>query len=48
MQDRSKQKNQDLIIATNSFTYEDCFLSEILKEKYNLKTSVVKAGHMDQ
>jgi hypothetical protein len=48
MQDGSKQKNQDLIIATNSFTYEDCFLSEILKEKYNLETSVVKAGHMDQ
>jgi len=49
MQDGSRQKNQGLTIATNSFTYEDCvFLSEILKEKYGLKTSVVKAGHIDQ
>ena len=49
MQDGSRQKNQGLNIATNSFTYEDCvFLSEIIREKYGLKTSVVKAGYIDQ
>jgi len=49
MQDGSRQKNQGISLATNSFTYEECiFLSKILTDKYNLKTSVVKAGHQDQ
>ena len=49
MQDGSRQKNQGINLATNSFTYEDCVsLSKILNEKYDLKTSVVKAGHIDQ
>jgi len=25
MQDGSRQKNQGITLATNSFTYEDCF-----------------------
>jgi len=46
MEDGSRQKNQGLSLATNSFIYDDClYLSKILKDKYNLKTSVVKAGH---
>lgn len=49
MQDGSRQKNQGISLATNSFTYEDCvWLSKILSEKYGLKTSVIKAGHIDQ
>jgi hypothetical protein len=49
MQDGSRQKNQGISLATNSFTYNDClYLSKILQEKYNLKTSVIKAGHNDQ
>jgi hypothetical protein len=49
MQDGSRQKNQGVSITTNSFRYEDCvFLSKILQDKYNLKTSVVKAGHDNQ
>lgn len=49
MQDGSRQKNQAISLATNSFTYEDCvYLSKIIKEKYGLKTSVVKAGHIAQ
>lgn len=45
MQDGSRQQNQ----GVNSFTYEDCiYLSQILKDKYNLKTSVVKTGHDNQ
>ncbi len=49
MQDGSRQKNQGIYLATNSFTYEDCvYLSKIIKEKYGLKTSVVKAGHFAQ
>jgi len=47
--DGSRQKNQGISIATNSFSYEDCvFLSKILTEKYGLKTSVVKSGHINQ
>lgn len=46
MQDGSRQKNQGVSLATNSFTYDDCiYLSKILQYKYNLKTTVVKAGH---
>jgi len=49
MQDGSRQKNQGIALATNSFTYEDCvFLGKILNEKYGLKTSVIKAGHVNQ
>jgi len=49
MQDGSRQMNQGICIATNSFTYEDClFLSNILEKKYKLKTSVVKTGHINQ
>ena len=46
MQDGSRQKNPGVSLATNSFTYEDClYLSKVLQNKYNLKTSVIKAGH---
>jgi len=49
MQDGSRQLNQGISLATNSFTKEDCiYLSKILKNKYNLKTSIVKTGHIDQ
>ncbi len=49
MQDGSRQKNQGITLATNSFSYKDClYLSKILNEKYGLKTSVIKAGHVDQ
>ncbi len=49
MQDGSRQKNQGISFATNSFTFEECrFLSNILKKKYKLKTSVVKTGHPNQ
>jgi hypothetical protein len=45
MQDGTRQIKQGVNLATNSFTYDDClYLSKILQEKYNLKTSVVKAG----
>lgn len=47
MQDGSRQINQGISIATNSFTYDYClYLSKILQNKYNLKTSVIKAGHV--
>jgi len=49
MQDGSRQINQSITLATNSFTKEDCiYLSKILQNKYNLKTSVIKAGHTNQ
>ena len=49
MQDGSFQKGQGISIATNSFTYEECkFLANILSQKYNFKTSVVKAGVPNQ
>lgn len=45
---RIKTKNQGITLASYSFTYEDCvFLSKILHEKYGLKTSVIKAGHVN-
>lgn len=48
-EDGSRQKNQGISIATNSFSYEDCvYLSKILTEKYGLKTSVVKSGYINQ
>ena len=49
MQDGSRQVNQGISLATNSFTFEDCkFLSDILEEKYKLKCTVVKTGHLGQ
>ena len=49
MQDGSRQMDQGICLATNSFTYEDCvYLSKILSVKYGLKTSVIKAGHINQ
>ena len=49
MQDGSRQSGQGLMLATNSFTKEDCLiLANILNEKFGLKTSVIKAGHKDQ
>jgi hypothetical protein len=49
MQDGSRQKNQGIMIATNSFTLEEYqFLSEILNRKYKLKSTVVKAGKTNQ
>jgi hypothetical protein len=49
MQDGSRQINQGLYIATNSFTYEECiFLCEILHRKYNLKVSTIKVGFSNQ
>jgi len=49
MQDGSRQAKQGINIATNSFTYKQCvFLCDILKDKYNLKCTVVKTGFTDQ
>jgi ubiquinol-cytochrome c reductase cytochrome b subunit len=49
MQDGSRKKGQGVAIATNSFSYEDCiFLSEILADKFGLRTSVVKTGKDNQ
>jgi len=45
MQDGSRQMGQGIMIATNSFTYDDClFLAEFLTSEYGLVTSVVKTG----
>jgi hypothetical protein len=45
MQDGSKQKGQGVLIATNSFTFEECkLLANILNYKYGLITSVEKSG----
>jgi hypothetical protein len=44
-----KTKNQNLSLATHSFTFEECkLLSIVIQEKYKLKTSVVKTGHINQ
>ena len=49
MQDGSRQQKQGINLATNCFTYEECiFLANILTDKFNLKTSVVKAGKENQ
>lgn len=49
MEDGSYQKGQGIYIATNSFTYDECkFLCTILTKKYNLKTSVIKTGTLNQ
>jgi len=45
MQDGSRQQGQGIMLATNSFSKQDCiFLAKILEDKYGLKTSVIKAG----
>lgn len=49
MQDGSRQVKQGLTIATNSFTYQEClFLSNVLTNKFGLKTSVIKTGISNQ
>ena len=49
MQDGSRQAKQGISLATNSFTFKECtFLCNILKDKYNLKCTVVKAGFPNQ
>ena len=49
MQDGSRQIGQGVMIATNSFTHEDCvFLANILTEKFGLRTSVIKGGNFNQ
>lgn len=49
MQDGSRQKGQGISIATNCFTYEECFfLATLLESTYNIKTSVVSAGVTNQ
>ena len=49
MQDGSRQAKQGINLATNSFTYDECtFLCNILKDKYTLKCTVVKAGFTHQ
>ena len=49
MQDGSRQAKQGINIATNSFTFQECtFLCNILKDKYNLKCTVVKTGFPNQ
>jgi hypothetical protein len=49
MQDGSRQVNQGIFIAANSFTYEECvFLAQILHNKFGLKTTVVKTGYKNQ
>ena len=49
MQDGSRQAKQGIYIATHSFTFDECaFLCDILKEKYNIKCTVVKTGFPNQ
>jgi ubiquinol-cytochrome c reductase cytochrome b subunit len=49
MQDGSRQSNQGIYIATNSFTYEECdYLCKILEKKYKLRATVVKTDHVNQ
>jgi ubiquinol-cytochrome c reductase cytochrome b subunit len=49
MQDGSRQRNQGINIATNSFRLEECeFLCQILRNKYNLKVNPTKTGYTDQ
>jgi hypothetical protein len=49
MQDGSRQRNQGISIATNSFKLEECeFLCQILRKKYNLKVNPTKTGYPNQ
>jgi LAGLIDADG DNA endonuclease family len=45
MQDGSRQKGQGVMLATNSFTYDECLmLANILTNKLGLTTTVIKTG----
>lgn len=49
MQKGSRQINQEISLATNSFTYGNCgTLSNILSKRFNLKCTVVKTGRAKQ
>jgi hypothetical protein len=49
MDDGSRQKGQGIYLATHSFNYEDVqTLSNLLIEKYGLKTSIIKSGKPNQ
>ena len=49
MQDGTCQQGQEISLATNSFSKEDCiFLAKILQDKYDLKTNVVKAVYYNK
>ena len=49
MQDGSRQAKQGINIATNNFSFQECtFLCNTLKDKYNLKCTVVKSGFPGQ
>jgi ubiquinol-cytochrome c reductase cytochrome b subunit len=49
MDDGSFMKGQGISIATNCFTYKDFkFIALVLTNKFNLKTSVVKTGKLNQ
>jgi hypothetical protein len=49
MEDGSRQIKQGINIATNSFTHDEVlFLADIIKVKYQLKCSVIKAGYPNQ
>jgi len=49
MEDGSRQRKQGINLATNSLTHDEVlFLADILKTKYELKCSVVKAGSPNQ
>lgn len=49
MQDGSSQIGQGIYLSTHSFTQIEClYLAKLLKDKFNLKTSVVKTGSYNQ
>lgn len=49
IQDDGGKVSSGLKIATNSFTYDEVnFLAKILRDKYNFKVSVIKAGALNQ
>ena len=49
IQDDGSKVSSGLKIATNSFTYEEVnFLAEVLRDKYQFKVSVQKAGALNQ
>lgn len=49
MQHGNRQIKKGIYLATHSFSFEECnFLCNILKDKYNLKCTVVKKGFPNQ
>jgi ubiquinol-cytochrome c reductase cytochrome b subunit len=49
IQDDGGKVSSGLKIATNSFSYDEVeFLAKLLRDKYNLKVSVIKTGHINQ